>query len=405
MHWQAFQFVATIKSLLPSFFIDTCVLEIGSHSVNGSIRELFDAEHYVGLDLSEGAGVDIVMSGHEYRSKNTFDVTISCECFEHNPHFQKTLENMIKHTKDNGLIIFSCATTNRPEHGTTRTNPALSPGTSSIGWDYYKNLTESDFEGLENQLAGWFFYTNKYSHDIYFIGVKSEEMLSQLNIIHKKLKSNLEIFEALSENISNAELFFPQLRNELLTPSLLFIIKHQSYNKQLIQNRYFQQFIMTGYQVWPHSWELNFLLASIKKLEGHLYLALVFAKRAVNYSQKSAFCLNHYASLCIILKRNKLAISNLKDIPDLYHNAPILFKLSSVYVDNNKYEEAIYFIDKAINLQNNNAVFLNTKLKILKLANKNNTAIECAEKIISLIDCPDWIFEQAKRFLFETKNT
>jgi SAM-dependent methyltransferase len=307
MHWQAFQFVATIKSLLPSFFIDTCVLEIGSHSVNGSIRELFDAEHYVGLDLSEGAGVDIVMSGHEYRSKNTFDVTISCECFEHNPHFQKTLENMIKHTKDNGLIIFSCATTNRPEHGTTRTNPALSPGTSSIGWDYYKNLTESDFEGLENQLAGWFFYTNKYSHDIYFIGVKSEEMLSQLNIIHKKLKSNLEIFEALSENISNAELFFPQLRNELLTPSLLFI--------------------MTGYQVWPHSWELNFLLASIKKLEGHLYLALVFAKRAVNYSQKSAFCLNHYASLCIILKRNKLAISNLKDIPDLYHNAPILFKL------------------------------------------------------------------------------
>jgi tetratricopeptide (TPR) repeat protein len=74
-------------------------------------------------------------------------------------------------------------------------------------------------------------------------------------------------------------------------------------------------------------------------------------------------------------------------------------------VDNNKYEEAIYFIDKAINLQNNNAVFLNTKLKILKLANKNNTAIECAEKIISLIDCPDWIFEQAKRFLFETKNT
>jgi tetratricopeptide (TPR) repeat protein len=230
-------------------------------------------------------------------------------------------------------------------------------------------------------------------------------MLSQLNTVEKKLKSNLEIFEALSENVSNAELFFPQLKNELLAPSLLFIIERQAYNKQLIQNKYFQQFIMTGHQIWPHSWELNYLLASIKKLEGHPYLALFFAKRAVTYSQKSAFCLNHYASLCIILNRNKLAISNLKDLPDLYQSAPILFKLSSVYADSKNYEEAIYFIDKAINIQNNNAIFLNTKLKILKLVNKNNTAIECAEKIISLIDCPDRIFEQAKKFLFETKDT
>jgi SAM-dependent methyltransferase len=403
MHWQAFQFVTTIKSLLPSFFVDTCVLEIGSHSVNGSIRELFDVEHYVGLDLSAGAGVDEVILGHEYRSKNIFDVTISCECFEHNPHFQKTLENMIRHTKDDGLIIFSCATTNRPEHGTTRTDPSLSPGTSSIGWDYYKNLTESDFKNLESLLAGWFFYTNKYSHDIYFIGVKSQKMLCQLNNAHRKLKNHIQTFEAISENASNAELFFPQLKNELLAPSLLFIMQHQSKNKHLIQNIYFQQFIITAYQVWPHSWELNFLLASIKELEGLPYLALTFGKRAVTSSQESAFCLNYYASLCIVLKRNKLAISNLKKTPDLCNKAPILFKISNVYVDSKNYKEASYFIDKAISLQKNNANFLNAKLKILKLTNKNNSAIKYAEMIIRLTDCPDWIFQQAKAFLLDVE--
>jgi hypothetical protein len=95
MHWQAYQYITTVKSLLPEYFIGTSVLEIGAHDVNGGIRELFDTDKYVGVDLSAGEGVDVVISGHEYSSEILFDVTISCECFEHNPFYQETLDNMI----------------------------------------------------------------------------------------------------------------------------------------------------------------------------------------------------------------------------------------------------------------------------------------------------------------------
>lgn len=39
-----------------------------------------------------------------------------------------------------GLIVFTCATEGRGEHGTTRTSPADSPFTN----DYYRNVTEAD---------------------------------------------------------------------------------------------------------------------------------------------------------------------------------------------------------------------------------------------------------------------
>ncbi|MDB0050250.1 hypothetical protein N9F31_02215, partial [Pseudomonadales bacterium] len=42
---------------------DLAVLEIGSYDVNGSIRSLFNAQNYVGVDLVEGPGVDVVAGG------------------------------------------------------------------------------------------------------------------------------------------------------------------------------------------------------------------------------------------------------------------------------------------------------------------------------------------------------
>ena len=69
----------------------------------------------------------------------------------------------------------TCATTGRVEHGTARTNPKRSPGTTSVGWDYYCNLSQADFESAFN-LAKMFsvlqFYTLSSSHDLYFFGAK-----------------------------------------------------------------------------------------------------------------------------------------------------------------------------------------------------------------------------------------
>lgn len=66
MHWQAFQFVTTIRSIFPEFFINKSVLEVGSHCINGSVKTLFDTTQYLGIDLSEGEYVDVIVSGHNF---------------------------------------------------------------------------------------------------------------------------------------------------------------------------------------------------------------------------------------------------------------------------------------------------------------------------------------------------
>ena len=75
-------------------------------------------------------------------------------------------------TKENGLVIMSCATTGRPEHGTRRSSPADAP---LVEWDYYKNLTEQDFVEampIQDMFSEYQFSTNTGSKDLYFYGTK-----------------------------------------------------------------------------------------------------------------------------------------------------------------------------------------------------------------------------------------
>jgi hypothetical protein len=77
--------------------------------------------------------------------------------------------------KPGGIIAFTCASTGRLEHGTTRTNAEHSPGTQFVGLDYYKNLTEKDFyESLQinNLFNKHYFFFEKSSFDLYFVGQK-----------------------------------------------------------------------------------------------------------------------------------------------------------------------------------------------------------------------------------------
>jgi len=152
------------------------VLEIGSFDVNGSIRKYFNKSNYVGIDLSSGPGVDIVCEGNKLdHPDQTYDVALSCECFEHNPYWAETFINMCRMTKDGGAVLFTCATTGRPEHGTTRTSANDSPGSQSVGWDYYKNLTENDFRKafhFDELFESYLFLTNEQSFDLYFFGIK-----------------------------------------------------------------------------------------------------------------------------------------------------------------------------------------------------------------------------------------
>jgi SAM-dependent methyltransferase len=155
------------------------LLEVGSYDVNGSVRQIFsDTAEYVGIDLQTGPGVDLVGFGHELDFPDShFDVAISGECFEHDPHWRETLANMVRVTRPNGFVAFTCASRGRPEHGTRRTDRLESPGTQSAGLDYYRNLVAADFE-TALPLADWFssfrFWYLPTSFDLYFAGVRRD---------------------------------------------------------------------------------------------------------------------------------------------------------------------------------------------------------------------------------------
>ena len=174
-HPQQQSYVESVTRLYPDSFINKKVLEVGSLDLNGSVRRFFKECEYIGSDVGEGVGVDVVCEGQKYDAPdNTFDTSISCECFEHNPFWKETFLNMIRMTKPNGIVVMTCATTGRAPHGITSDGPEHSPLTVKIGWEYYQNLTEQDFScfDLDSLFSTYKFSIGKEMNDLYFYGVK-----------------------------------------------------------------------------------------------------------------------------------------------------------------------------------------------------------------------------------------
>jgi SAM-dependent methyltransferase len=217
-HQEQLKFVQTTTQSLTKDFSHLKILEIGSFDVNGSIRKFFNKSNYVGVDLSVGPGVDVVCEGNKLdHADNTYDVTLSCECFEHNPYWAETFNNMCRMTKLGGVVIFTCATTGRPEHGTTRTSPSVSPGSQSVGWDYYHNLTEKDFRNaiqFEELFDSYFFLTNDQSFDLYFFGVRRGPK-SIFNIDIQRLKESCIQAQADVVKLKKREKFTPKFLRPL----------------------------------------------------------------------------------------------------------------------------------------------------------------------------------------------
>jgi SAM-dependent methyltransferase len=95
------------------------VVDIGSYDVNGSYRTLFDAPtwRYVGIDLAEGPGVDVVLTS-PYRlplPSGSVDLVISGQAFEHVEYFWLTFLEMVRVLRPGGMI-FLVAPSRGPEH-------------------------------------------------------------------------------------------------------------------------------------------------------------------------------------------------------------------------------------------------------------------------------------------------
>lgn len=178
-HPEQRHFFEQIACLYPKLFekADT-ILEIGSQDINGSIRDFFtQATNYIGLDIGMAPGVDWVVPGELIELPDQWaDISISTECFEHTASWPKILINMIRITREDGLVILTMAGDGRGTHGTIDSDVDSSPFTTS----YYANIGIDDM--VEKIKFGYYFKShgfivNSKAKDTYFWGIRSEQLV------------------------------------------------------------------------------------------------------------------------------------------------------------------------------------------------------------------------------------
>ena len=95
------------------------VVDIGSYDVNGTYRPLFAHEgwRYIGVDLEQGPGVDVVLTS-PYRlpmKSDSVDIVVSGQAFEHVEFFWLSFSEMLRVLRPGGMI-FLIAPSRGPEH-------------------------------------------------------------------------------------------------------------------------------------------------------------------------------------------------------------------------------------------------------------------------------------------------
>lgn len=92
------------------------VLEVGSRDVNGTVRPLIDTDNYVGIDLQDGPGVDLVGDIREFSTVLRFDLVLCLEVLEHDPDPAGLLRTLWGFVRPGGRLLITCATDPREPH-------------------------------------------------------------------------------------------------------------------------------------------------------------------------------------------------------------------------------------------------------------------------------------------------
>jgi hypothetical protein len=136
MHRQAFDFIAARARELGRVGF---VLEIGARNINGTIKNCFDAERYVGLDVMPGPGVDVVASGADYVPETPPDVIVCCEVLEHTEEAAAICRRSIENLMPGGVLLLTMAGTGRAAHSAID-GCDLRPG------EFYRNVSGADLQ-------------------------------------------------------------------------------------------------------------------------------------------------------------------------------------------------------------------------------------------------------------------
>lgn len=159
MHDTAFQ----IGALAMDIYVDLAkasVLEIGSQAFNGSLRtRALPGTHYVGIDMEEGDGVDLVVEPATPFpvEDGSFDFVFATSVFEHDPSFWVTFLEMCRATKDGGFIYINVPS-NGVVHGYPEDNWRFYPGAGkalarwAVSQGHHVTLIESFVAERQNDI-------------------------------------------------------------------------------------------------------------------------------------------------------------------------------------------------------------------------------------------------------------
>jgi len=117
MHVEALEWVGRC---LPRVDPLASVLEFGSRDINGTPRCLVQlaapGATYLGVDMREGQGVDVVADAAVYRALRPVDLVICTEVLEHAPDPAGIVANAAANLHGGGHLVLTCAGPRRPRH-------------------------------------------------------------------------------------------------------------------------------------------------------------------------------------------------------------------------------------------------------------------------------------------------
>lgn len=110
------------EQLVPLMSPGVRVLEVGSRDVNGTLRSVLGelVDEYVGVDIEDGPGVDVVMNGLDIVSRfgrASFQVVVSTEMIEHCEPWREALVAMVETLAPGGLLLITTRSPGFALHG------------------------------------------------------------------------------------------------------------------------------------------------------------------------------------------------------------------------------------------------------------------------------------------------
>lgn len=94
------------------------VVEFGSRDVNGSARTLLPsaADFYLGIDIADGPGVDLVLDAADWHSSRIYDIAVCTEVFEHTARWPEICARAQQALLDGGMFVVTAASDPRGPH-------------------------------------------------------------------------------------------------------------------------------------------------------------------------------------------------------------------------------------------------------------------------------------------------